>query len=117
MVVFFSVGDTKLHGLLRGSLLLLPLIVNGRNASKVLSKRDAGRLISARSELTLSKRGDLELCKDCRTCFGVMVVLVGFSLEMGARIIIPMAEYCLSGLTCIEVTSKIARRKTESQEQ
>ena len=57
--LFLSVGDTKSHGLLRGSLLLLPLIVDGRNASKALSKRDAGRLISARSELTLSERGDL----------------------------------------------------------
>ncbi len=92
---FLSVGDTKLHGLLRGSLLLLPLIVDGRNASKALSKWDAGRLISARSELTLSKQGDLELCKDHCTCFGVMVVLVGFSLEMAVCIVIPMAEYCL----------------------
>ncbi len=113
---FLSVGDTKLHGSLRGSLLLLPLIVNGRNASKALSKRDAGRLISARSELMLSKWGNLELREDCRTCFGVMVVLVGFSLEMVALIVIPMAEYCLCGLTCIEVGSKIMRRKTESQE-
>ncbi len=114
--LFLSVRGTKLHGLLRGLLLLLPLIVDGHNASKALSKRDAGRLISARSELTLSEQGDLELREDCRTYFGVMVVLVGFSFEMAARVVISMAEYCLCGLTCIEVARKIMRRKTESQE-
>ncbi len=95
---------------------MLPLIVDEPNASKALSKRDAGRLISTKSELTLFKRGDLELREDCCTCFGVMVVLVGFSLEMVAHVIIPMAEYCLCGLTCIMVASKIMRKKTESQE-
>ncbi len=104
MVIFISRG----HQIAR--------VVEGFVVVHVLLKQDAGRLISARSELTLSKRGDLELHEDNCTCFGVMVVLVGFSLEMAAHIVIPMAEYCLCGLTCIEVASKIMRRKTESQE-
>jgi hypothetical protein len=43
-----------------------------------------------------------------------MVVLVGFSLEMAAHVIISMAEYCLCGLTCIEVVSRSVMRKIES---
>ncbi len=90
--LFLSAGGSRLHGLSRELLLLLPLLVDGHSASRTLSKRKAGRLISARSELTFSDWGDLEIHVGHRACFGVIVVLVGFSLEIVACIVIPMAE-------------------------
>jgi hypothetical protein len=90
-----SEGGSKLHGSLRVlPCLLLPLPIVGHSASRTLSKWEVGRLISAKSELTLSERGDLESRMVLRTCFGVIVVLVGFSLEIAARIVIPMVEGC-----------------------
>ncbi len=58
----------------------------------MLLRRDMGRLISARSELMLLERGDLERRVDLCACFGVIAVLVGFSLEIAAGIAIPMVE-------------------------
>jgi hypothetical protein len=69
-------------------------LVGGRRASRTLSKRFVGRLISARRELTLMEQGDLASHLDLHS-LGVAVVvmmalLVGLSLEIEARIVIPM---------------------------
>ncbi len=110
-----SAGSSKSHGLLRVlPCLSLPLPVIGRSASKMLLKREVGRLISARSELTLSEWGDLERRVVLCACFGVIVVLVGFSLEITAHIIIPMVEGYWNGSTYNKETSRITIRKNES---
>jgi hypothetical protein len=90
--LFLSARGSRSHRSSRELLLLLPLLVDERSALRILSKQEAGRLISARSDLTFSDQGDLEICVGCHAYFGVIVVLVGFSLETVARIIIPMAE-------------------------
>ncbi len=69
-------------------------LLNGRRASRTLLNWITGRLISARRELTLTERGDLDSHLDLRSV-GVAVVvvmapLVGFSLAIAACIIIPM---------------------------
>jgi hypothetical protein len=51
---------------------------------------------------------------DCRACFGVIVVLVGFSLESVACIVIPMVEYDRNGSTCSEQASRRVMRNSES---
>ncbi len=94
--------------------LSLPLPVVGCSASRTLSKQEVGRLISARSKLTLSERGDLERCMVLCTCFGVIMILVGFSLEIAAHVIIPMVEGYWNGLTYNKDTSRIVIRKIES---
>ncbi len=91
ILLFLSVGGSRSHGSSRVLSLSLPLPVG--KASRTLSKWEVGRLISARRELTLSERGDLGGRMGCRACFGVIVVLVGFSLENVARVVIPMVEY------------------------
>jgi hypothetical protein len=112
--LFLSVGGSRLHRSSRVSSLSLPLPVDGRKASRMLSKREVGRLISGRRELTLSERGNLGGRMDCHTCFGVIVVLVGFSLENVARVVIPMVEYDQNGLTCSEQASRRVMRNSES---
>ncbi len=92
-------GSTRLHRSSRVSSLSLPLPVGGRKALRMLSKWEVGRLISARKELMLSERGNLGGRVDCCACFGVIVVLGGFSLENVTRVVIPMIEYDRNGLT------------------
>jgi hypothetical protein len=91
--LFISVGGSRSHGSSRVSSLLLPLPVGGCKALRTLSKQEVGRLISVRRELMLSERGNLGGRVDCCACFGVILVLVGFSLETVARVVIPMVEY------------------------
>ncbi len=112
--LFLSVGGSRSHGLSRVLSLSLPLPVGGRKASRTLSKREVGRLISARRELTLSEWGDLGGRVDCCACFGVIVVLVSFSLEIVAHVIISMVEYDQNGLTCSEQASRRVMRNSES---
>jgi hypothetical protein len=112
--LFLSVGGSRLHRLSRVLSLLLPLPVGGHNALWTLSKREVGRLISVRRELTLSERGNLGGHVDCCACFGVIVVLVGFSLETVVRIVIPMVGYDQNGLTCSEQASRRVMRNSES---
>ncbi len=112
--IFLSVGSSRLHRLSRVLSLLLPLPVDGRKASRMLAKWEVGRLISAKRELTLSEQGDLGRRVDCCACFGVIVVLVGFSLEIMVRVIIPMVEYDWNGLTCSEQASRGVMRNSES---
>ncbi len=112
--LFLSVGGSRLHRLSRMSSLLLPVPVGGRKALRTLSKREVGRLISARRELMLSERGNLGGCVDRRACFGAIVVLVSFSLETVARVVITMVEYDWNGLTCSEQASRRVMRNSES---
>ncbi len=83
------------------------LLFGGWRASRTLSNRVTGKLISASRELTLTERGDLDSCLDLRS-FGVMVVammvlLVGLSLAVMVRVVIPMVVECLGvGLILIE---------------
>jgi hypothetical protein len=44
----------------------------------------------------------------------VIVVLVGFSLEIMVRIIIPMVEYDWNGSTCSEQASRMVMSNSES---
>ena len=69
-------------------------MVVGRSASRTLSNRAPGRLILAIRGLTLTVRGDLASCLDLRS-LGVAAVtmvalLVGFSLEVEAQVVMPM---------------------------
>ncbi len=50
---------------------------------------------------------------DRRACFGVIVVLVGFSLEIVVRIVIPMVEYNWNGSTCGEQGCRRVMRNSE----
>ncbi len=92
--LFFSTGDSRLHGLWRLLSFWLSLAIVGWSVSRTLSMRDVGRLISVsvRSESTSLERGDLERRMDLCACFGVIVVLVDFSLEIGVCILIPAVE-------------------------
>ncbi len=86
--LFFSVVGAELHGLSRS------VSVGLFRASKTLSNWVMGRLISARRELTLAEQGDLDSCLVLRS-FGVAAVmvtalLVGFSLMIVVRIIMPI---------------------------
>ncbi len=112
--LFLSVGGSRSQGLSRALSLLLPLLVDGRKASRALSRLEVGRLISARRELTLSERGNLGRRVDCFAYFGVIVVLVGFSLEIVVCIITPMVEYDWNGWTCSEQASRRVMRNSES---
>jgi hypothetical protein len=112
--LFLSVGGSRLHGLSRVSSLLLSLPVGGRKDSRTLSNQEVGRLISARKELTLSEQGNFGGRMDCCACFGVIVVLVGFSLETMAHVVVPMVEYDQNGLTCSEQASRRVMRNSES---
>jgi hypothetical protein len=103
-----------LQGSSRVSSLLLPLPVGGCKALRTLSKREVGRLISARRELTLSERGNLGGRVDCCAYFGLIVILVGFSLETVVRVVIPMVEYDQNGSTCSEQASRRVMRNSES---
>ncbi len=110
----FSVGGARLHGLSRLLLsfwLFCPVV--GRNASRTLSKRGVGRLTSARSKLRSLEWGDLERCVILRACFGVIVVLVGFSLVIVACILIPMVEGYWCGLTLDEESRVVMRKDSE----
>ncbi len=51
---------------------------------------------------------------DCCACFGVIVVLVGFSLEIVVRVVISMVEYDQNGSTCSEQASRKVMRNNES---
>ncbi len=69
-------------------------MVVGLSASRSLSNRAAGRLISTIRGLTLTGQGDLASRLDLHS-FGVAVVamialLVGLSLEIEARVVMPM---------------------------
>ncbi len=97
--LFFSTGSSRLNGLSRLSSFWLSLPIVGQSASRTLSKQDVGRLIFARRELTSSERGDLERRMHLCTCFGVIVVLVGFSLEIAVCVVIPMVDGYCDGLT------------------
>ncbi len=112
--LFLSVGGSRSQGLSRVLSLLLPLPVDGCKALRMLSKREVGRLISARRELTLSEQGNLGRRVDHCACFGVFVVLVGFSLEIVAHVIIPMVEYDQNGWTCSKQASRRVMRNSES---
>jgi hypothetical protein len=86
--LFFSVVGAGLHGLSRS--VSMGLV----RASKTLLNWVTGRLISARREMTLMERGDLDSRSVVRS-FGVaammvMTLLVGFSLAIMTRVIIPM---------------------------
>ncbi len=109
--MFLSAESSRLHRSSRVLSLLLPLPVVGCSASRMLSKQEVGRLITARSELTFSERGDLEIRVDCCACFGVIVVPVGFSLEIAARVVISMVEKYWYGLTCKFGASRSMQRK------
>jgi hypothetical protein len=80
----------------------------------MLSKWEVGRFVSARSELMFSEWGDLEMHVDCCACFGVIVVLIGFSLEIAACVVIPMVEKYQYGSTCNVGSSRSMMRKDES---
>ncbi len=72
---------------------MLGLVV-GQRVTRMLANRFEGRLILAKRELTLPVRGDLASRTDRRS-LGVAVVvmmalLVGFSLEIKVRIVMPM---------------------------
>ncbi len=86
--LFFSVVGAGLHGLLRS--VSMGLI----RASKTLSNWVIWQLISARRELTLMEQGDLDSRLVLRS-FGVaavmvMTLLVGFTLAIVARVVMPM---------------------------
>jgi hypothetical protein len=109
------VGDSKSHRPLRVlPCLLLPFPIVGHITSRTLSKWEVGRLISARCELMLSEWGDLERCLVLCTCFGVIMVLVGFSLEIPACIVISMVEGYQNGSTYNKEMSRIAIRNIEN---
>ncbi len=112
--VFLSAGGSRLHGSPRVLSLLLHHPVVGSSALRALSKWEVGRLVSARSELMFSERGDLEILVDCCACFGVIVVLVGFSLEIVACVVIPIVEKYWYGSTCNVVSSRSMMRKDKS---
>ncbi len=83
------------------------VLFDGWRASRTLSNWVTGRLISASRELTLTERGDLDSRLDLRSLsvvvVAVMVLLVGLSLAVVARIVIPMAvEGLRVGLILIE---------------
>jgi hypothetical protein len=94
--LFFLEGGVGLHGSSRSSF-WLSLPVDGRSASRMFSKHDVGRLISARRKLTSAEQGDLECSVDLRS-FGVVAVLLfsvllfGFSLVIQVRVIMPIVE-------------------------
>jgi hypothetical protein len=83
-------------------------VVVGRSASKTLSNQALGRLILAIRGLTLTVRGDLASRSDLLS-LGVAAVtmvalLVGFSLEVEARVVMPMvAISCGVELTLVNV--------------
>jgi hypothetical protein len=109
-----SAGGSKWHRSSRVlPCLLLPLPVVGRSAYRTLLKREIGRSISERSKLTLSEWGDLERRVVLCTCFGVIVVLVGFSLEIATHVIVPLVEGYWNGSTYNKKTSRIMIRKIE----
>ncbi len=89
--MFLLVGGVRLHGLFR------PLsvgLVDGHRASRTLLKWFVERLISASRDLTLTLRGDLESRLDLRSlgiaAVVMMALLVIFSLEIKARVVVPM---------------------------
>jgi hypothetical protein len=69
-------------------------LVGGQRASRTLLKQFLGRLISARRELILTERGDLashsDLCSLGVAAVVMMALLVGLSLEIEARVVMPM---------------------------
>ncbi len=83
-------------------------MVVGQSASRTLSNWAPGRLIWAIRGLTLTVRGDLASLLDLRS-LGVAAVtmvalLVGFSLEVKARVVMPMvAISCGVELTLVNV--------------
>ncbi len=91
----FSASGARLHGAPRPLSCGLYCIVIGRRASSTLLNWVVGRFISARMrELTLTVRGDLASRLDLHS-FGVaavvvMALLVGLSLTVMARIVMPM---------------------------
>jgi hypothetical protein len=69
-------------------------LFDGQRASKTLSNWVTRRLISARRELTLMEQGDLDsplvLHSFDVAAVVVMALLVGFSMGIVARVIMPM---------------------------
>jgi hypothetical protein len=99
--MLLSVSGVRLHRSFR------PLsmgLVDGRRASRILSKRFIGRLISARRELTLTVQGDFASHSDLRflgvAAVAMMALLVGLPLEVKGHVVMPMVVRGLGvGLT------------------
>ncbi len=107
--LFLSVGGARLHRLSRLSSIQLSCIVDGRSALRTLLDLDVGRLTSGRREFTSSERGDWKGRMVLRAGFGVIVVLVGFSLAIMVHVVVPMVEQSWCGLTSIKVSGMMMR--------
>jgi hypothetical protein len=70
---------------------------------------DTGRIISARTDLTSSEWGDWEGRVDLRADFGVIAVLVGFSLAIVVCIVVPVIKHSWGRLTLMKVSGTMMR--------
>jgi hypothetical protein len=75
------------------------------------SNLDVGMLILARRELTSSEQGDWEGCVGLCTDFGVIAVLVGFSLAVVAHVVVPIVGHSRGRLTLMKVSDAMMRSK------
>ncbi len=109
--LILPVSSVRLHGSSRSSSIWMSRLVDGLSASRTLSNLDVGRLILVRRELTLSEQGDWEGCVDLHAGFGAIAVLVGFSLAIVVRVVVPMVERTCGRLTLMKVSGMMMRSK------